>query len=154
MLALALFEQHKVNQSRHLMAEAIRLAAPELFIRPFLDHGIQVAPLLTLVLHTENLAVEPQTFVREVLRMLDNAYRTPPPLSKAGLLSLSIAASISTREQEVLRLVSAGLSNKEIAARLSLSNSTVKTHLANIYLKLGVNSRIQAVAQAQVLKLV
>jgi LuxR family transcriptional regulator, maltose regulon positive regulatory protein len=154
MLALALFEQHKVNESRHVIVEASRLAAPELFIRPFLDHGVQIAPLLMLVLHTENLAAEIQTFVKEVLRMQDNAYRTPPPLSQAELLSLSTAASISPREQEVLRLVSAGLSNKEIAARLSVSHSTVKTHLANIYLKLGVNSRMQAVVQAQALKLV
>jgi len=69
-------------------------------------------------------------------------------------MALSTAASISPREQQVLQLVSAGLSNREIAARFSISASTVKTHLENIYRKLGVNSRTQAVAQAQALKLV
>jgi ATP/maltotriose-dependent transcriptional regulator MalT len=68
-------------------------------------------------------------------------------------MAFAIAASISPREQEVLQLLSAGLSNREIAAKLSISVSTAKTHLENIYRKLGVNSRTQAVAQAHALKL-
>ena len=49
---------------------------------------------------------------------------------------------------EVLRLIADGLSNREIAERLVVSLSTVKGHTANIYGKLGVNSRTQAVARA------
>ncbi len=154
MLARALFEQHQVNQARQVMAEAVRLAAPESFIRPFLDHGLPSMPLLTLVLHSEHLAAETQSFVKEILRLVGHANETPKPLPKAELMALSTAASISPREQQVLQLVSAGLSNREIAARFSISASTVKTHLENIYRKLGVNSRTQAVAQAQALKLV
>lgn len=154
LLALALFEQRKVNQARQVMAEAVRLAGPESFIRPFLDHGPQGVPLLTLVLHTENLTAETQSFVKEVLRMLGHADGVQKSLPKDELMALSTAASISAREQQVLRLVSAGLFNREIAARLSVSESTVKTHLENIYRKLGVSSRTQAIAQAQVLRLV
>jgi len=153
-LALALFEQHQVNQARHVMVEAIRLAAPELFIRPFLDYGFQSVALLTLVLQSDALTPESQSFVKEILRMVGQVEGAPEAPSKDELLALSAAASISTREQEVLRLLSAGLSNREIAAKLSVSHSTVKTHLENIYLKLGVNSRMQAAAQAQALKLV
>ncbi len=91
---------------------------------------------------------------REILRMVGQVEGAPEAPSKDELLALSTAASISTREQEVLRLIAAGLSNREIAARLSVSHSTVKTHVENIYLKLGVNGRMQAVAQAQALKLV
>jgi LuxR family transcriptional regulator, maltose regulon positive regulatory protein len=154
MLALALFEQHKVNQSLHVMTEAIRLAAPELFIRPFLDHGVQIASLLTLVLQNDILSSTARSFVKEILRIVGQVAGAPEAPSKDELLALSTAASISMREQEVLRLIAAGLSNREIAARLSVSHSTVKTHVANIYLKLGVNGRMQAVAQAQALKLV
>jgi ATP/maltotriose-dependent transcriptional regulator MalT len=68
--------------------------------------------------------------------------------------SLETEASITAREQDVLRLVSIGLSNREIAQRLCVSPGTVKTHLANIFTKLGVTSRTQAVAEAQGLKLV
>jgi ATP/maltotriose-dependent transcriptional regulator MalT len=60
---------------------------------------------------------------------------------------------LSFRELEVLRLIAEGLSNAEIADRLFLSVSTVKVHSRSIYTKLNVNSRTQAVAQAQKLNL-
>jgi LuxR family maltose regulon positive regulatory protein len=60
---------------------------------------------------------------------------------------------LSARELEVLRLVDMGLSNPEIAARLSVASSTVKTHINNIYGKLGVESRLQAVKRARELGL-
>ena len=66
--------------------------------------------------------------------------------------AVATATSITAREQEVLRLLSEGLSNREIADRLCVSVGTIKTHLTNIYGKLGVNSRMQAVAEAQALR--
>jgi LuxR family maltose regulon positive regulatory protein len=153
-VSLALFQQHKVNQARQVMTEAVRLAAPESFIRPFLDHGLTSAPLLTLVLHTENLMAETRSLVKQALRLLGHAEGAPGRLPKADLAALSTAASLSVREQQVLQLVSAGLSDRDMAASLSVSASTVKTHLKNIYRKLGVQSRTQAIAQAQALRLV
>jgi DNA-binding NarL/FixJ family response regulator len=55
---------------------------------------------------------------------------------------------LSTREEEVLRLVAEGLTNKEIAQRLILTENTVKTHVTSLFNKLGVDSRAQAVAVA------
>jgi LuxR family maltose regulon positive regulatory protein len=136
------------------MTEAVRLAAPEGFIRPFLDHARASVPLVTLAMHAEYLAPDAQAFAKEILRILSQADGALKPPSKAELLALTAAASISMRELEVLRLVCAGLTNREIAARFSISDSTVKTHLDNIYRKLGVNSRTQATVQAQILGLV
>ncbi len=51
--------------------------------------------------------------------------------------------TLTQRELEVLRLVGAGLGNKEIASRLGLSMSTVRTHLNNAYEKLGLESRVE-----------
>jgi two-component system, NarL family, nitrate/nitrite response regulator NarL len=56
--------------------------------------------------------------------------------------------TLSAREREVLRLVSTGLSAPEVARRLNLSPTTVKTHLQRIYEKLGVGDRAAAVAEA------
>ena len=56
---------------------------------------------------------------------------------------------LSDRELEVLQLIAEGLTNQEIANRLFLALNTVKAHTRNIYSKLGVNSRIQAVARAR-----
>jgi LuxR family maltose regulon positive regulatory protein len=153
LLALALFDQRRVNRARKAMAGAVRLAYLEGFLRPFLDYGSGGAPLLTLVLHTSNLTAEARSFVKHILRALGDE-GAPQPLSEAELAALSTAASITAREQQVLQLVGAGLSNREIAARFSLAESTVKTHLKNIYRKLGVNSRTQAVAQAHAFELV
>lgn len=56
---------------------------------------------------------------------------------------------LSERELEVLRLIAAGLSNKEIAERLDMTVNTAKTHIRNIYGKLQVNRRVQAVEKAK-----
>ena len=58
---------------------------------------------------------------------------------------------LSERELEVLKLIAAGLSNREIGQRLFITPGTVKVHAANIYGKLGVHSRTQAVAKANAL---
>jgi ATP/maltotriose-dependent transcriptional regulator MalT len=59
--------------------------------------------------------------------------------------------SLDEGELEVLELIAAGLTNSEIASRLFLSTHTIKVHASNIYGKLGVHSRTQAVARAKVL---
>jgi LuxR family maltose regulon positive regulatory protein len=80
---------------------------------------------------------------------------TPPPASEerpeAGLEVL--VEPLTERELEVLRLAAAGLSNEAIAAQLFLSTGTVKRHLHNIYGKLGVTGRFNAVARARELGL-
>jgi LuxR family transcriptional regulator, maltose regulon positive regulatory protein len=154
LLSVALFNQQKVNQARQVMAEAARIAAPEFFVRPFLSPDPQVPALLSLVLHTEDLNPGTRSFIKGVLNMSGKGDGVQKVLPSQEPTELAIAASISPREQEVLRLLSAGLSNQEIAERCFISPSTVRTHIENIFYKLGVNSRSHAVARAQRLNLV
>jgi predicted ATPase/DNA-binding NarL/FixJ family response regulator len=72
-----------------------------------------------------------------------NAVDTPQPLIE----------SLTEREQEILHLLAQGLTNKEIADQLTIVVGTVKTHNHNIYGKLGVDNRLQAVTRAQELSL-
>jgi LuxR family maltose regulon positive regulatory protein len=153
LLARVLFDQHKINQALQVIKEAIRLAAPERFFYPFLEGGAPCMPLLSLALQTENLTRESQAFIKELLRLFDYTGEDSR-ISQAEIETLSTSASISPREQEVLRLISAGYSNREMARKLSISESTVKTHVGNIYNKLNVKSRVQAITYAKELKLV
>ena len=58
---------------------------------------------------------------------------------------LTKIASLSKREEEIARLVASGLSNSEVAQRLSLSRHTVKNYLFRVYEKLGISTRIELV---------
>jgi LuxR family maltose regulon positive regulatory protein len=144
-LAIALLDERKVSQARQVMAEAAHLAAPEYFIRPFLDYGSKIGPLFSLIL---------RSFVRGVLTMVGHANGIPRIHSREEATELAVAASISPREQEVLRMLGAGLSNREIAERYSISTSTVKTHIESVFRKLGVSSRTQAIAEGKKLDLI
>jgi len=71
----------------------------------------------------------------------------------ASPVQSKLVEPLSGREIEVLRLIDAGLSNVEIAARLTLAQSTVKTHINNIYSKLEVQTRVQAIRRGHELGL-
>jgi LuxR family maltose regulon positive regulatory protein len=153
MLALALFGQQRLNAARQVMATAVRAAAAEGMIRPFLDCDRQIVPLLALVQQTEKLSIASAALVQDVLKELQASHGLASAVSREELFHLAAAAAISQREQEVLQLVGDGLSNRQIAEQLYIAPSTVKTHLKNIYRKLEVNGRAQAVARAQTLAL-
>lgn len=75
--------------------------------------------------------------------------RAPFQLDEANLQKLGI----SRREYEVLELISQGLSNQEIAEKLFVSTSTVKTHASNLFSKLDASRRTEAIARAKQLRI-
>lgn len=79
-------------------------------------------------------------------RLMDFAAGVPPVIARSGLESL--IEPLTPRELEVLRLLAGAASNREIADLLDISSRTVETHLANIYGKLGVRSRTEAMLWA------
>jgi LuxR family maltose regulon positive regulatory protein len=108
------------------------------------------APLLQTKLYIPMTRPDPATRLRtslvprpRLLEAVGEAVTAPQPLIEP----------LSERELEVLRRVAAGYSNQEIAQDLVIAVSTVKRHLSNIYGKLGVGNRTQAVARARELGL-
>lgn len=77
-------------------------------------------------------------------RLIEHFIRTP----RANGVAAGPLANLSGREREILRLLARGLSNREIAETLVLSDATVKTHVATVLAKLGVRDRLQAVVLA------
>jgi LuxR family maltose regulon positive regulatory protein len=129
---------------------ALALAEPGGFIMMFVSKGPHVAQLLEEILavkkrdHDAAKAGFSLSYAQKILSTCKAV--TPPKMD-------DLMDPISERELEVLHLIAAGLSNREIAEKLFISLNTVKTHTKNINSKLDVNSRIKAVARAKELKL-
>lgn len=135
------------------LEHALRRAQPGGFLRTFLDDG---APMHTLLgaLHATRRASLNTALAAYLKTLLDAFAREPasPVHTAAQRLPLPMAAlpgRLTPREYEVLALVAAGASNADIAAHLTVSLHTVKTHLAHIFGKLGAASRTQALARAR-----
>jgi LuxR family maltose regulon positive regulatory protein len=147
----AIAAQAKENTGLALAAieNTLTLAEPGGFVQAFVDEGPPMAHLLYEAL---GRGMAPD-YVRRLLAAFPVAQPEPsgPPLSQA--LESDLIEPLSEREREVLQLVAEGLTNREIASRLFLSLNTVKAHTRNIYGKLAVHSRTQAIARSQELGL-
>jgi len=88
------------------------------------------------------------TELLEVIRAVYAGQKRIPPEIAAELAEHATEDDLSQREVEVLRLVAAGNSNREIATRLSITEETVKNHVTHILAKLGANDRTHAVTIA------
>jgi LuxR family maltose regulon positive regulatory protein len=110
------------------------------------DEGEPMAELLT-GMRTENERT------KEYIHRLLSAFGRDQELCPSGLRPQPLIEALSERELQVLQLLTTDLSGPEIARELVVSVSTVRFHTRNIYGKLGVNNRRQAVARAESLGL-
>lgn len=86
----------------------------------------------------------PELLLRSIRSVSEGEYWVGSDiLARFGQLQGRRSSSLTSREVEVISAIRAGSSNREIAAKLSISEETVKRHLSNIYAKLGVSSRLE-----------
>jgi DNA-binding NarL/FixJ family response regulator len=105
------------------------------------------------------------TVGRQIRRVLDGERVISPEVEQIAVSELGkfarmaregseVRASLTPREHEVLVMISSGLTMRQMASRLGISPRTVETHVAKLYRKLGVRTRVQAVSRAISLGLV
>jgi LuxR family maltose regulon positive regulatory protein len=145
--ALASDAKGEIFQALVPLERALRLAEPQGYLRLFVDEGPPMAGMLYEAL---SRGISPN-YVRRLIAAFPFPESEQVSLSTNQNNELKLIEPLSEREIEVLKLIAKGLTNQVIATRLYLSLNTVKVHTRNIYGKLGVNSRTQAVAQARAL---
>jgi LuxR family maltose regulon positive regulatory protein len=153
--AIAFQAQGDAGRALAALEQALTLAEPEGYVRLFVDEGPPMARLLK-ALSRQQAAVS-QDYLDRLLAAFDGATKDGRPRAKVGDQPFTAHGSpspvliepLSERELEVLGLIAQGLTNREVAARLFLTLNTVKVHTRNIYGKLDVHSRTEAVARAR-----
>jgi LuxR family transcriptional regulator, maltose regulon positive regulatory protein len=141
--AIVYHAQGGPEQAFAKLEQALELAEPEGYVRVFMDEGAPMRRLLHRML-TRSSAPH---YVQWLLEALGDS--VPAELPITG----NPHESLSPRELEVLRLLADGATNKEIAHELVLTVNTVKRHISNIFGKLHVTNRVQAIAEARELNL-
>ncbi len=140
------------TKAYQFLLDALTIAYPAGAVRSFLDLG---EPMRLLLLECAPRVESPhlKTFVQELLSLFSHS-PSKPASEKPASRNQDLIEPLSDREIEVLCLLADGLSNAEIATQLYLSPNTLKAHTQNIYSKLDVHSRVQAVNRARELKII
>jgi LuxR family maltose regulon positive regulatory protein len=152
--ALALHAHGRTHEAVPLLSEALALVESEGFIRTFVDEGVPMAQLLS---KAAARGMMPH-YTAKLLVAFEDATKDQGPTAETAPSSFvlrhsSLIEPLSQRELQVLQLIAQGLSNREISERLFLALSTVKGHNRNIFGKLQVQRRTEAVARARELGL-
>ena len=127
------------------LERALTLAEPEGYVRIFVDERESMRDLLR--------QVTAGGIAGAYTRRLLCAFDEPPASTTVQATSTGLVKPLTRREAEILRLIAAGLRNQEIADQLFISLATVKRHVSNIYGKLGVTHRTEAITRANELNL-
>ena len=152
-LSGALLAADEPGEAAHVFHEVLSLAAPAGFSQTILDEGPEIGTLLLRFQENARrtgVSGDLLPYVGNLIvgwRELYQPDHTANPASK-------VVESLSPRERNILERIGQGRSNKEIARELGIAPETVKSHIKNIFVKLAVEKRAQAVSRAQSLGLV
>jgi LuxR family maltose regulon positive regulatory protein len=150
--------QHKRrarDAARRALQHALRLAAGGRYVRAFIEEGPELQSLLheeysmscSALVGTDEKCPSSRQFLCSLLQVCNTESTASPGRGSPRQL-------LTTREKSILLYLADGVSNHDIAERIFVSQNTVKFHLKNIYSKLGVKNRIQAIASARALGLI
>jgi len=141
-LAILFYSLQREAEALSALESALRLAKPYGYLRTIMDEGSTMQGLLQLAL-TEG---DSRDYVQRLLAAFEHQ-AVPTPLNSQATTTDS-RDLLSEREMRVLRLLNSHLSVPEIAEEIHLAPTTVRTHVQNIYQKLNVHGRIEALQRA------
>lgn len=140
------------NDAQRSLAEALRLAAPERLMRVFLDEGERLHPLIGALKAADKPsdAGADDESLQKLLEQLASTIRSGG-VSQAVVTQAEsgVLDPLTPRELQILRMMESGLSAKQLARALFVTEGTVKWHLYNMYGKLDVRNRSAAIAKAR-----
>ena len=143
--ALALLSLEEVAAAQRELRAALLVAAPHTLVRVFLDEGQALRAPLQIACSALHASDPGLSSFLALLRLALEDHPQP----RVAVRVVAVSGRLSPREHEVLGLVAAGLSNRETGARLGLTENTVKWYLQQVFQKLAVRRRAQAVAVAR-----
>jgi LuxR family maltose regulon positive regulatory protein len=152
--ALALQALGREEDALSILSHCLTLAESEGYVRVFVERGAPMASLLGIALE-RGIETKTITGLLSAFNLLNEPLESGMPVSPASRFSgANLIESLSERELEVLRLLNTHLSTPEIAREMVLAPSTIRTHVRNIYDKLDVHGRIEAIQKAKELDLI
>ncbi|WP_336971295.1 LuxR C-terminal-related transcriptional regulator [Sphingobium aromaticiconvertens] len=136
------------SEARRAVRAAVEMAEPAGWVRTFIDEGEVISSLLTEAYsHGPELETPADRFAVRLVSMMRSAPQIESDEDDEDDFGLS--GRLANREVDILTMVSGGLRNREIGDRLGLTEGTVKWYMQQIYDKLGVRRRPQAVLRAR-----
>jgi LuxR family maltose regulon positive regulatory protein len=155
----ALYAEGRIQEAEHMLAQAVHRAADAGFMRLLAEESLTIRKLC---LELPQLKA-PGRWNTRVLGMLREQAETSASApgkapndettASSGSCNDELAEPLSQRELQVLELINQGLANKDIANSMGVAPTTVKAHIRNLYGKLAVGSRTEALARARELRL-
>ena len=160
LLSYALYISGDNRSAMRHLKEVLQFSSAEGFVSLFLDEGPRISEMLKRYAAITSEESSAEGILPKFLDTLIHShgytdvqpFQTPKP-ARAHLIPES-TETLTRREVEVLQMLASGISNQELADRLFVSESTIKTHLAKINAKLGTRNRAQAIISARQLGII
>lgn len=149
---------HKLDgdwpQAMDSLNEALLIAGPRQYLRTFLDEGRELVSVLERMSVAEDRYPETMPLVRRLLRSISKTAQLTAKVAAESNAADAAYGELTRREINILKRLESGMSNKEIAESIFISEGTLRWHLHNIYGKLGAKNRSGALVKARAMGLI
>lgn len=143
-LSIACYKRGNIEKARLWLTKSLYIGQADNIVMPFAENGSNLLPILRYIDQNDGIDMD---YILKII-LLCTKYTNL-------ILNSSFYNSILTsRETEILKLISMGMSRSEISKELFISTATARTHIQNIYLKLEVNKKSDAIKKATKLKII